>query len=192
MTCVGRALTIIPFYSHESVPDQAPFEPPQGYKEVMIRRLTTPIDTVQKATQWPHGIGFNFRRMLLDIMRAQMWNFFAFVILSSTAVSLYAQQSTAKPEDTEVWQPEPRVVMPGATCGAPPSDAIILFDGKNLDEWVSAQDRSAPAKWVVANSVVTVNKAILRPSAPSGTISSISNGEFPKTLPAGCSKSSVF
>jgi hypothetical protein len=28
--------------------------------------------------------------MLLDIMRAQMWNFFAFVILSSTAVSLYA------------------------------------------------------------------------------------------------------
>jgi hypothetical protein len=49
--------------------------------------------------------------------------------------------------------------MPGATCGAPPSDAIILFDGKNLDEWVSAQDRSAPAKWIVANNVVTVNKA---------------------------------
>jgi hypothetical protein len=98
--------------------------------------------------------------MLLDIMRAQMWNFFAFVILSSTAVSLYAQQSTAKPEDTEVRQPEPRAVMPGATtCGAPPSDAIILFDGKNLDEWVSAQDRSAPAKWIVANNVVTVNKA---------------------------------
>jgi len=96
--------------------------------------------------------------MLVDIMRAQMWNFFAFVILVFAAVSLHAQQSTAKPEDTEVWKPEPRVVTPGATCGAAPSDAIILFDGKNLDEWVSAQDRSAPAKWTVANGVVTVNK----------------------------------
>ena len=97
--------------------------------------------------------------MLLDIMRAQMWNVFVFVILVSTAVSLHAQQSLAKPEDSEVWQPEPKAVMPGATCGAPPSDAIILFDGKTLDEWVSAQDRSAPAKWIVANGLVTVNKA---------------------------------
>ena len=68
-----------------------------------------------------------------------------------------------KPEDTEVWQPEPKVVTPGATCGAAPSDAIILFDGKNLDEWVSAQDhdkeRAAPANWTVANGIVTVNKA---------------------------------
>src|ERR1700722_4969997 len=97
--------------------------------------------------------------MLLDIMRAQMWNVFVFVILVSTAVSLHAEQSLTKPEDSEVWQPEPKAVMPGATCGAPPSDAIILFDGKTLDEWVSAQDRSAPAKWIVANGLVTVNKA---------------------------------
>jgi len=96
--------------------------------------------------------------MLLDIMRTQMRNFFAIVILGFAVASLYAQQSTAKPEDTEVWQPEPKVVMPGAILGAAPSDAIILFDGKNLDEWVSAQDRSAPAKWIVANSVVTVSK----------------------------------
>ena len=80
--------------------------------------------------------------MLLDIMRTHMWKFFVFLILGSMAVSLYAQQSTAKPEDTEVWKPEPKVVTPGSTCGAPPSDAIILFDGKNLDEWVSAQDSS--------------------------------------------------
>jgi len=98
--------------------------------------------------------------MLLVSMRAQMWNVFVFVILGSAAVSLCAQQSTAKPEDTEVWQPEPKMVMPGATCGAPPSDAIILFDGKNLDEWVSAQDRSGPAKWIVADNVVTVNKSV--------------------------------
>jgi hypothetical protein len=92
-------------------------------------------------------------------MRTPIVEFSAFLIFFSLAVALTAQRSTAKPEDTEVWKPDPKVVTPGATCGAPPSDAIILFDGKNLDEWVSAQDRSAPAKWIVANYIVTVNKA---------------------------------
>ena len=44
------------------------------------------------------------------------------------------------------------------TDAAPPSDAIVLFDGKNLDQWVSTQDKS-PAKWMVADGVMTVNKA---------------------------------
>jgi len=83
---------------------------------------------------------------------------------SLLAVAVYGQtqggeQRQPKPEDTEVWQPVPKIVTPGAECGAPPSDAIILFDGKNLDEWVSAKDRSQPAKWTVANGVITVNKA---------------------------------
>src|SRR5271157_4612807 len=59
-----------------------------------------------------------------------------------------------KPEDTEVWEPEPAVVTPGASCMAPPSDAIVLFDGKNQDEWVSNRDKS-PAKWTVADGVFT-------------------------------------
>jgi len=62
-----------------------------------------------------------------------------------------------KPEETEVWQPEPRVVTPGRANADAPSDAIVLFDGRNLDEWVSARDES-PAKWTVANGVLTVNK----------------------------------
>jgi hypothetical protein len=66
--------------------------------------------------------------------------------------------AAAKPEDTEVWQPVPNVVTPAASNAAPPSDAIVLFDGKNLDEWVSVQDKS-PAKWIVANGVLAVNKA---------------------------------
>jgi hypothetical protein len=33
-----------------------------------------------------------------------------------------------------VW-PEPVVVTPGADPGAPPSDAIVLFDGKDLSKW---------------------------------------------------------
>lgn len=84
------------------------------------------------------------------------------ILVAATALGLGTQaadQAAAKPEDTEVWQPEPKVVTPGADCGAAPSDAVILFNGKNLNEWVSAQDRSAPAKWIVANGVVTVNKS---------------------------------
>src|SRR5436305_847687 len=104
-------------------------------------------------------------------MRIQSWMLLAFATLVCSAV--YAQQPAAphsgeqqtasatanpKPEETEVWQPAPKVVTPGADCAAPPSDATILFDGKNLDEWVSAQDKS-PAKWIVADGVLTVNKA---------------------------------
>jgi hypothetical protein len=69
-----------------------------------------------------------------------------------------AAAATPRPEDTEVWEPVPKVVAPGATDAAPPSDAIVLFDGKNLDEWVSSRDKS-PARWIVADGVLTVNKA---------------------------------
>jgi hypothetical protein len=65
---------------------------------------------------------------------------------------------TADPKDTEQWTPVPDVVSPGATPGAPPSDAIILFNGKNLDEWVSTKDHT-PAQWKVGQGVLTVDKA---------------------------------
>ncbi|MBS1524088.1 MAG: DUF1080 domain-containing protein [Bacteroidetes bacterium] len=66
-------------------------------------------------------------------------------------------QDKAKPEDTEVWDPIPKVVTPGEHCGDAPSDAIVLFDGKNLDEWVQNSDGS-PAKWDVHDGILTVNK----------------------------------
>ena len=39
-----------------------------------------------------------------------------------------------------------------------PSDAIVLFDGRNLDEWVMAKDRS-PARWRVEKGTLVVDKA---------------------------------
>lgn len=79
------------------------------------------------------------------------------LIAATMMAAAFARAQQPKPEETEVWQPVPPVVVPGATVGAPPSDAIILFDGKNEDEWVSAQDHT-PAKWVVADGVLTVSK----------------------------------
>ncbi len=77
------------------------------------------------------------------------------------ATSAPAAAQTApkpKPEETEVWEPVPAVVTPGATCAAPASDAIVLFDGKNVDEWVAVSDKS-PAQWTVHDGVMTVNKS---------------------------------
>jgi 3-keto-disaccharide hydrolase len=66
----------------------------------------------------------------------------------------------AAPEDTEIWQPAPPTVTPAPVIaiGAPPSDAIVLFDGKNLDEWVNTRD-GAPAGWTVKDGLLVVNKA---------------------------------
>jgi hypothetical protein len=66
-------------------------------------------------------------------------------------------QDSKDPKATEVWEPVPKVVTPGTGDG-PPSDAIILFDGKNLDEWVSTKDVNQPAQWTVADGAFTVKK----------------------------------
>ena len=54
----------------------------------------------------------------------------------------YTGTEPTKPEETEFYEPVPPVVKPGAP-GAPPSDAIVLFDGTNFDRWISAKDSTA-------------------------------------------------
>lgn len=54
-----------------------------------------------------------------------------------------------KPEMTEIWEPEVEVVTPANNLGDAPSDAIILFDGTNLDQWVSQKDIANPAPWKI-------------------------------------------
>jgi hypothetical protein len=51
------------------------------------------------------------------------------------------------PKETEVWKPIPPKVNPSGQNGVP-SDAIVLFDGTNFDEWESAKDQSA-VQWIL-------------------------------------------
>jgi hypothetical protein len=48
------------------------------------------------------------------------------------------------------------VVTPGKSVSDPPSDAIVLFDGKHLDNWVG-KDGKTP-QWTVADGAMTVSK----------------------------------
>lgn len=58
-----------------------------------------------------------------------------------------------KPESTEWYHPVPAKVTPGNGTSAP-SDAIILFDGKDLSQWVSRD--GSPAKWTVKDGAMIV------------------------------------
>jgi hypothetical protein len=60
----------------------------------------------------------------------------AFSLISAAlgASCLCAMQASREYKSGIVW-PEPPVVTPGAEPGAPPSDAIVLFDGKDLSKW---------------------------------------------------------
>ena len=52
----------------------------------------------------------------------------------------------------DMSRPRPPVVTPGATPGAPPSDAIVLFDGKDLSRW--AGKGGTEPKWPIRDGYV--------------------------------------
>ena len=63
------------------------------------------------------------------------------------------ERNKIDPTLTEFWEPVPPIVTPGEGT-LPPSDAIVLFDGKNLNAW-KGERQEAPG-WTVANGAMTV------------------------------------
>lgn len=79
--------------------------------------------------------------------------------LLSTAT--FAQEKTPppmKPEATEFYTPVPPKITPGTQNNLPPSDAIVLFDGSNLNGFVSAKNGSSPAEWKIEDGAMIVQK----------------------------------
>lgn len=64
------------------------------------------------------------------------------VLFSATTFYGQMQEEPTDPKATEFYEPVPPKVTPG-TNGAAPSDAIVLFDGSNFDQWISAIDSTA-------------------------------------------------
>lgn len=71
----------------------------------------------------------------------------AFALLIGLAQVAVAQEKRPQtPESSEIWEPVPRVVTPGvlspntASGTTAPSDAIVLFDGKDASKWASTKD----------------------------------------------------
>ncbi len=100
-------------------------------------------------------------------MKYKLLILFAFLL----SISAGAQQK-AKPQDTEVYDPVPAVVNPGLhPFSSAPSDATILFNGNNLDQWQKPQYvnrdgevkqidtyQQRPADWIVEGNEMVVKK----------------------------------
>lgn len=73
------------------------------------------------------------------------------IILALSSLCVFSQEQVKKmkPQETEVWEPKVPIVTPGKD-NAPPSDAIVLFNGADLNQWVSATD-SSEADWIINN-----------------------------------------
>lgn len=85
----------------------------------------------------------------------------------------------------KVW-PEPKIVTPGEGT-APPSDAIVLFDGTNMDAWKGGE------KWKIAEGIATVAGGSVETKQKFGDIQlhlewaspELSTYKDPKKLPTG-------
>jgi hypothetical protein len=82
---------------------------------------------------------------------------FLMVVPAMMAFGQQVPTMSMKPEMTEIWDPEIKIVDPGSSYGNVPSDAISLFNGKNLEEeWTNSKGEKPG--WMVEKGIVTVVK----------------------------------
>lgn len=79
-----------------------------------------------------------------------IWRVMATLSLVAAAAPATAQDATPFPAP----RTEPPIVTPGKTNADPPSDAIVLFNGKDLSQWRSAD--GGAARWIVREGYVEV------------------------------------
>ncbi len=83
---------------------------------------------------------------------------FALTIMFATAIHA-AEPSPWPAHDTS--RAQPTIVTPAALAGAPPSDAIVLFDGTDMSHWEATD--ATPSKWKLED-------GCMMPTAESGAL----------------------
>lgn len=73
-------------------------------------------------------------------------------LLAAVTTVAFAADELPPASATEAWSPKPPVIS--APAGAPPSDAVVLFDGKSLDAWAPVREGSPG--WAIEDGAMVV------------------------------------
>ena len=84
---------------------------------------------------------------------AAFWAAVGGITVAVVAVGVTAFAGLQKEYKSGIEWPEPKVVTPGKTDSAPPSDAIVLFDGKDLSKWNGGEN------WEIKDGAATTKKS---------------------------------
>ena len=81
------------------------------------------------------------------LIRFTQWTLFAAVVSCACGAGILQSIAGVVEYIAPIVWPAPPVIQPG-TAGGPPSDAIVLFDGKDMSAWKNGQD------WIVKDGYV--------------------------------------
>src|SRR5437588_304750 len=84
---------------------------------------------------------------------------FPLIVLFGTFIQLSMAQAPMKWKIHDLNRPNPPIITPGTpstqeTPGTAPSDAVVLFDGKDLSKWADKDGK--PAQWKVQDGYMEV------------------------------------
>ena len=97
-------------------------------------------------------------------MLRQRFSFVPAIAMAVVACAANQSASGTVPTAMSEWpihstdRPQPKAVDPGPAPAPlpPPSDAIVLFDGRDLSAWRSTDSTHGPARWKVENGYMEV------------------------------------